>query len=32
MIVGITNHRHGWNGCEIDSNLKQELNKLYGLA
>jgi hypothetical protein len=31
MIVGITNHRHGWNGCEIDSNLKQELNKLYGL-
>jgi hypothetical protein len=24
-IVGITNHRGGWNGCEIDLQLKKNL-------
>lgn len=32
MIIGITNHRHGWNGYEIDMELKNKLNKIYGLA
>lgn len=31
MIIGITNHRHGWNGYEIDIDLKNKLNKIYGL-
>jgi hypothetical protein len=31
-IIGVTNHRHGWTGCEIDLELKEKLNKIYGLA
>lgn len=32
MIIGITNHRHGWTSYEIDTELKNKLNKIYGLA
>jgi hypothetical protein len=31
VIVGVTNHKHGWYGCEIDKEMKNKMNKIYGL-